>query len=49
MFSSKLREELTRLIGERRLGLEAAGDAFYVGEPSRAPVGVEEYLPGGES
>jgi uncharacterized protein YprB with RNaseH-like and TPR domain len=49
MFSSKLREELSKLIAERRLGCAAPADAFAVREPARAPVGVEEYLPGGES
>jgi len=50
MFSPKLREELSRLIAERRLG-HAPGEGllYEAREPYRTPVGVEEYLPGGEA
>ncbi len=56
MYSSKLREGLSRLIAEGRESRSAGrsagppvGDApSWAREPVRAPVGVEEYLPGGE-
>ena len=50
MFSPKLREELSRLVAERRMGAAGAdGGAFGVREPTRVPAGVDEYLPGGEA
>lgn len=49
MFSSRLREELSKLIAERRSGFaDAPGAAFEAGTHYRAPAGVDEYLPGGE-
>jgi uncharacterized protein YprB with RNaseH-like and TPR domain len=49
MFSSKLREELSKLIAERRTGAASGGPGvFDSAEPYRAPSGVDEYLPGGE-